>query len=83
MNVPTGFSSELFMTKRTFKRRVLDALMDHSYVDLQLSVFLVHLVTLGAGIAVDLPLDALMEGPLVTFQTFETGKVTATDLTGG
>ena len=82
MNVPTGFSSKLFMTKRTFEWCVLDALMDHSYVDLQLSFVLVNLLTLGAGIGVDLSLDPLMEGPLVSFQTFETGKVTATDLTG-
>ena len=70
------------MTKRTFEWGVLDALMDHSNVDLQLSFVLVNLLTLGAGIGVDLSFDALVEGPLVSFQTFEAGKVTATDLTG-
>ena len=72
------------MTKRTFECLVFDALMDHFYMDLHISAFLVSLATLRArkGGYVYLSLDALMHTPLVCFQTFESSIITPTNLTG-
>ena len=83
MNIPTVFSSELFMTKRTFER-VRDAFVDDSHVARQFVFVLVNLATLRAGIFIyfALTLDAFMLELLVSFQTVKAGKVSPTGFTG-
>ena len=68
VNISTGFSSKLFVTKRTFEG-VRDAFMDDSHVGLQFSLIRVRLVTQRAGIPilVFLSFDALVHVLLVRF----------------
>ena len=69
VSVQTGFPSKLLVTKRTLEG-VRDAFMDYSDVGLQFSLVGVTLVTMSAGIPLDvvfLSFDALVHVLLVGF----------------